>query len=307
MRIKSNSYSKNPLTDSIKSNCPLIYDCAVNISYKIKNYTNREINEDEIAYIALHIGANLVNQKNIHTKITCAILFPKHYDLDIKLAESISSAFSDSLLVKNIVTKEKELENIQVDFIISTVKFANFTELPSIIVNTFLTEKDRKLIANKIEEVKKNKKKSEFLENLHSIFNESLFLKDKDFENENEAIEFMCNEMQKKGYINPSFKQEVFEREAMSSTAFNGIAIPHSMHMNAIKTGMFAIVNKKALNWGKQQVNIIFLLTINKSERKVFNDMFDALTTILSEETNLDKLIRANSFEEFINILVECI
>ncbi|AGF55529.1 lichenan operon transcriptional antiterminator [Clostridium saccharoperbutylacetonicum] len=306
-RIKSRNFSKNPLTDSIKSNCPLIYDCAVTISYKIKNYTNCEINEDEIAYIALHIGANLVNQKNMHTKITCAILFPKHYDLDIKLAESIASAFGDSLLVKNIVTKEKELEDLQVDFVISTIKFVNFKSFPFIIVNTFLTEKDRKLIANKIEEVKKNKQKSEFLENLHSIFNESLFFKDKYFENENQAIEFMCDEMQKKGYIKPDFKQEVFEREAMSSTAFNGIAIPHSMHMNAIKTGMFTLVNKKPLNWGNQQVSIIFLLTINKSERKVFNDMFDALTNILSDEINLDKLIRCNSFEEFINMLVECI
>lgn len=306
IRIRSNNFSKNPLTDSIKSNCPLIYDCAVNISYKIKTYTNCEINEDEIAYIALHIGANLVSQKNLQTKITCAILFPQHYDLDIKLAESISSAFSDSLLVKNIVTKEKELQHLQVDFIVSTIKFVNFTTLPFIIVNTFLTERDRKLISNKIEEVKKSKQKLQFLENLHSIFNESLFIKDKDFENENEVIEFMCDEMQKKGYIKSSFKQEVFEREAMSSTAFNGIAIPHSIHMNAIKTGMFAIVNKQAMKWGNQQVNIIFLLTINKSQRKVFNDMFDALTTILSEEANLNKLIQCNSFEEFINVLVEC-
>jgi len=76
--------------------------------------------------------------------------------------------------------------------------------------------------------------------------------------------------------------------------------------MNAIKTGMFVIVNKQAIQWGKQQVNIIFLLTINKSERKVFNDMFDALTTILSDEANLNKLINCNSFEEFILILVEC-
>lgn len=306
IRIKSNHFSKNPLTDSIKSSCPLIYDCAVNISYKIKTYTNCEINEDEIAYIALHIGANLVNQKNLHTKITCAILFPQHYDLDIKLAESISSAFSDSLLVKNIVTKEKELQNVQVDFIISTIKFVNATTLPFIIINTFLTERDRKFISNKIEEVKKSKQKLQFSENLHSIFNESMFLKDKNFENENEAIEFMCDEMKQKGYIKSDFKQEVFEREAMSSTAFNGIAIPHSIHMNAIKTGMFVIVNKQAMKWGKQQVNIIFLLTINKSERKVFNDMFDALTTILSDETNLNKLIQCNLFEEFINILVEC-
>ncbi|MFL0268768.1 BglG family transcription antiterminator [Candidatus Clostridium radicumherbarum] len=307
VRSKSNHYSKNPLTESIKSNFPLIYDCAVNISYKIKTYTNCEINEDEIAYIALHIGAAMVNQKSLQNKITCAILFPQYYDLDIKLGENISSAFHDSLLIKYIATKEKELQNVPVDFIISTIQFKSFTALPSVIINTFLTERDRKLISNKIEEVKKNKQKLQFLNYLYMFFNDSLFLKDKYFNSENEAIEFMCNEMQLKGYINSNFKQEVFERESMSSTAFNGIAIPHSMHMDAIKTGMFAIVNQHTMKWGKQQVNIIFLLTINKDEKKVFNDMFDSLTTILSEEVNLKKLIHCNSFEEFINTLVECV
>lgn len=116
----------------------------------------------------------------------------------------------------------------------------------------------------------------------------------------------MCDELQLQGYINSGFKQEVFEREAMSSTAFNGIAIPHSMHMNAFKTGMFVIVNQHPMKWGTQQVNIIFLLTINKNESKLFHNMFDSLATILSDEINLKKLIHCDSFEEFINILVTC-
>jgi lichenan operon transcriptional antiterminator len=307
IRCKSNHYSKNPLTDSIKSSCPLIYDCAVNVSFKIKSITKCEIDEDEIAYIALHIGCALENQKNLHTKITCCILCPHYYDMDIKLAENISSAFHDSLLVKYIVTDEKDLQNIYVDFIISTAQFANLTTIPFVIINPFLIERDRSIIADKIKEIKKNKQKLQFSNYLHSIFNDSLFLKDKNFKDENDAIEFMCNEMEQNGYINSDFKQEVFEREAMSSTAFNGIAIPHSMHMSAIKTGMFIIVNHHPMKWGKQQVNIIFLLTINKNEKKVFHDVFDSLTTILSDEINLKKLINCNSFEDFINTIVECI
>lgn len=307
IRCKSNHYSKNPLTDSIKSNCPLIYDCAVNISFKIKTFTNCEINEDEIAYIALHIGCAIENHKNINNQISCAILFPQYYNLDIKLAENLSSAFHDSLLIKHIATNEKELQDLHVDFIISTIQFANVNNLPFVIINPFLTERARSLISNKIEEVKKSKQKLQFLEYLKLIFNSSLFIKDKDFKNENEAIEFMCNEMETQGYINSNFKNEVLEREAMSPTAFNGIAIPHSMRMDALKTGMFAIVNQHPMKWGKQQVNIIFLLTINKNEKKVFHDMFDYLSMILSDEVNLKRLINCNTFEEFINTIVECV
>lgn len=307
IRCKSSHYSKNPLTDSIKSSCPLIYDCAVNTSFKIKNFAHCDINEDEIAYIALHIGCALENQKKLHSQITCAVLFPQYYNLDIKLAENLTSAFQDSLLIKYIVTNEKELQNLNADFIISTIKFTNFSALPFVIINPFLTERDRSLIASKIDEIKKNKQKQQFSEYLHSIFNDSLFLKDKNFKDEYDAIDFMCRELELHGYINSNFKQEVLEREAMSPTAFNGIAIPHSMKLDAIKTGMFTIVNQRPMKWGNQQVNIIFLLTVSKNERKVFHDMFDSLTTILSDEINLKKLINCNSFEEFINTIVECV
>ncbi len=306
-RIKSNYFTRNPLTDTIKSECPLIYDCAVNISYKIKKYTSCEINDDEIAYIALHIGGALVNHKNLHTKITCAILFPHYYDLDIKLTEDLHSAFGDSLLIRNIITTEKQLEDVQVDFIISTIQFSNPGGLPFAIINPFLTERDKKLISNKIEEIKKNKQKLKFLSYMHSFFNEMLFIRNRHFEDEGEAIEFMCSEMKKQGYINSDFKQEVLEREAMSSTAFNGIAIPHSMKMSAQKTGMFVIVNEESISWGKKQVNIIFLLAINRNEKNVFHYIFDSLATILSEELNLKKLISCNSYEEFIITLVNCI
>lgn len=307
VRCESSYFCKNPLTESIKNNCPLIYDCAVNISYKIKTFTKCDINEDEIAYIALHIGCALENQKNLNSQISCCIFFPQYYNLDIKLAEKLTSAFQNQLLIKYIITSEQELKNIKADLILSTVKFTNTNSLPFVMINPFLTDKDHMLIAGKLEEVKKNKQKLQFSEYLHSIFNKSLFLKDRNFENETEAIDFMCSEMEKHGYISPDFKQEVLDREAMSSTAFNGIAVPHSMKMDAIKTGMFAVVNQQPVKWGKQQVNIIFLLTINKNEKKVFHDMFDTLTTILSEEANLRKLISCGSFEEFISMIVECI
>ncbi|MBR3266082.1 MAG: transcription antiterminator, partial [Erysipelotrichaceae bacterium] len=50
VRADSDYFSKNPLTDSIKQNCPLIYDCAVNAARTIKEKTGINLNDDEIAY-----------------------------------------------------------------------------------------------------------------------------------------------------------------------------------------------------------------------------------------------------------------
>ncbi len=43
----------------------------------------------------------------------------------------------------------------------------------------------------------------------------------------------------------------------MSSTAFNNnVAIPHSMKMDALKTGVCLIVNDKPVKWGEEKFRL---------------------------------------------------
>lgn len=65
VRSKNNYFSKNPLTDGIKTSCPLIYDVSVSLAGTIKEKTGVSINDDEIAYIAFHLGSTLEAQKKI--------------------------------------------------------------------------------------------------------------------------------------------------------------------------------------------------------------------------------------------------
>lgn len=112
--------------------------------------------------------------------------------------------------------------------------------------------------------------------------------------------------MQRYGYVDENFIHEINDREAMSSTSFHNIAIPHSMKMRSNKTGMYIILSEKGMRWDNNIVNIILLLSINRDERKIFHEIFDSLTTILIDESNVRKVVQANTYEEFINIIVNC-
>ena len=65
VRIRQNVSVHNPLLHSIKAMSPIIYDIAVYISNLINHQEHVQLCEDEIAYIALHIGAHIQDIYNL--------------------------------------------------------------------------------------------------------------------------------------------------------------------------------------------------------------------------------------------------
>lgn len=54
-RLIKNNLLKNPMLDSIKISCPTIYDISTFIAYQLTLSFHENVNEDEIAFIALHV------------------------------------------------------------------------------------------------------------------------------------------------------------------------------------------------------------------------------------------------------------
>lgn len=67
-RAKYEQMVKNPLTYELKDSYPLIYELAVFISNQIQFMENIHIKEDEISYIAFHIGSYFERRKNWRRK-----------------------------------------------------------------------------------------------------------------------------------------------------------------------------------------------------------------------------------------------
>lgn len=305
VRSKNNYFSKNPLTDGIKTACPLIYDMSVSLAGTIKEKTGVSINDDEIAYIAFHLGSTLEAQKSLTAKITAVLYCPNYYDMNLKITDNINQHFSSELLITNILTDESEFSKIkETDLIITTIPISKVTTTPIQQINLFLTDKDRSILKEKIEMLRNNKKKKEFEEYLRELIIPEFFEKKKGLKDEKECVSYMVKKMVKHDYVDNNFKNDIFDREKMSSTAFGSFAIPHAMKMYANKTGMNIIVSDEPIMWNNQPVNLVLMLCFNINERYIFNEIFDPITMVLSEHENVKKLILCNTYDEFINCFV---
>ncbi len=304
IRSKNNYFSKNPLTEGIKKSCPLIYDTSVALAGTIKEKTGIKINDDEIAYIAFHLGSALESQKNLTEKINAILYCPNYYDINLKLIESLTSAFADDLLITNILTNENELLGTSnSDLIITTIPISTILANPIIQISLFLNDKDKKGIFNAIHAIYISRKQNEFKKYLEKLIIPELFLNYNSYINKTFCINEMCNNLEKLGYVNSSFLNEINERESLSSTVISNFAIPHSMKMNSYKTGISVLINKNPIKWDEHYVNLVLMLSFNKNERYIFNKIFDSITTILNNSSNVKKLIQADSHNEFIELM----
>lgn len=305
VRSRNNYFSKNPLTDNIKMSCPLIYDAAVNLARTIKNKTGVSINDDEIAYIAFHLGSALETQKNLTSKVKAILYCPDYYGLNSRITDAIYKNFENDLLITNILTDESQLSKVSdIDLVITTIPLATPIQIPTVRINIILNSKDISSLRNKISEIQKQKKKDEFEKHLRELLIPELFEKKNNLNNHEKCINYMVKKPIKLNYVDENFKDEVLEREKMSSTAFGNFAIPHAMKMHAKKTGLNILISDKPILWNEHPVNLVIMMCFNKNERYIFNEIYDPITMILSEPENVKKILNAKDYEDFIQIMV---
>ena len=306
MRLENQFVSKNPLTSTIKINCPSIFDCAVHVSYTIKEETGFTMNDDEIAYVAFHLGYALEMQKQANSKITCSILFPFYYNYNVQLTEQLTNHFGEELLIQHVVTNEGELAALHSDLIISAVQLNSVPKMPFVIINPIFSSTDKTKVANKINEIKEVKRKESFKKNLLAMMDEQLFQLVHSAGKKEETLTFMSEMMEQRGLVDTSFLTNVKEREAMSSTAFGRIAIPHTIKMDSKRTGMFVLINNKGIEWEDSTVNLVLLLSVKKDDNRLYHDVFDSLASILTEEGNVSQILTAENYQSFVDLLVSC-
>ncbi|HEH6786023.1 TPA: PTS sugar transporter subunit IIA [Clostridioides difficile] len=302
-RAKNNQVLRNQIPQKLKDSYPLIYDISVYICNQIQILENIEIDEDEISYISLHVGSFFDRQKLLEDKILCALITPNYYDLQFKIVRDLEKRFNESIEIIQIFSDTHNLDfDNKVDMVITTLPINDRCPIPFVYVNPYLNRKDYDNIQSKFIQIKDRKNILTVQNHLEMYFSESLFMKNIYLDSAKDYIKFMGNILYKNKYVKPNYIDDVLIREKMSSTAFNNnVAIPHSMKMDALKTGVCLIVNDKPVKWGEEKVQIIAMIPINEKEKEKFNYIFESFIEILSEWNNVKELTKADNYSSFMN------
>ena len=308
IRSQSNSFTKNPLTEEIKRTCPLIYDIAVYSAKLIYDKMQISINDDEIAYIAFHLGSILEQQKKLNSVITAVLYCPNYYNMGVNINNRINTYFSDKLMITELITDESILDQLHdIDLIIATLPLSKIPSIPFLQIQFYFSEKDRYNLEEKLRSIRNLKRQAKYKEYLQQLTAPELFEYRKNTtDTKTKVMNRMVKRLINNGYVEKNFKEEVLERESLSSTAFEGFAIPHSMKMSAKKTAFNIYINPEGITWDDKQVYLVLMMCFNKNQRHIFNEIYEPITITLSEKSNIKKLIESHNYGEFIANVVKC-
>lgn len=308
-RIDNKITSRNPLKAQIKSSYPLIYDMAVFVLGEL--VSDRMIGdnlsfEDEIAYIAFHLGSYMENGKITTTQLRVCFIQAQYHDMQHNSISKIQKQFNDELQISHIISiNEIHLIPDNIDIIISTHSLPIKREY--IKVSLFITQSDLQNIQKSIDSIKKANSRVELKNQLNRFIGEQLFKREV-YDTPTNIIRNLSNECYELDLCSIDFANDVIARESLSSTSYaNHVAVPHSLKSDTYSSFLSIIVNHEPMTWGENDVNIIVLIGTSKNDRSSFKDIFDTLIAVLYTPTNVRKLIQCKDYDTFIDLLTEMI
>ncbi len=308
-RAAIDSPSRNPLQKSIKSSYPLVWDIAVFIASTIQKERDITIDEDEISYIALHIGSHLERQAQAANRVTATIVSPSYYDLHIVMRESIEKILGAEITIESVITRtDVRASDITTDIVITTIPLP-FALDTIVQVQPFLSESDIDAVRRVTSRARRGRRRNVIRERLLEYFRPDTFFRNLDFDGPEDAIRALGRSLTSLDIIDDGYIESAIERERMSSTVFvEGLAVPHAMSMTAERPTIALAVNEVASPWGDQRVNVVAFIAFAASGRDEFQSVFEQFVDVFSDRARMAEVVKnATTFEGFIDTLVHVI
>ncbi|WP_343838173.1 BglG family transcription antiterminator [Salinibacillus aidingensis] len=298
-RYKYDMNIRNPMLDDIKRNYPLAFEAGLVAALAIKDQIGTEMNENEIGYIALHIGAAIERKKLQSGPKRCLVVCASGFGTAQLIYYKLKARFYNEIEVVGTTEyyklDEYNLDNI--DFIVSSIPIPQELPVPVIEVNAILGDDDLNRIKNFV---------SEGEQGLHSLFQKELIFLNKQFQSKEEALSFMTNQLTVKGLVDSSFLESIYERERVAPTSFgNLVAIPHPINPKSNQTFLSVCTLDRPVIWHDKPVQFICILSVKKNSAENLQYLYDLLGNIIDSPSIVQQLVKVNSFEEFIGIISE--
>lgn len=298
-RYKYDMNIRNPMLKDIKRNYPLAYEAGIIAGLAIEEHTGSKINENEIGFLALHIGAAMERRKMEQEPKRCLIVCASGLGSAQLLYYRIKSKFEGKLEVVGTTEyyKLNQYNLNAIDFIISSVPIPENISTPVIEVNSVLGKQD-------IEHIQ-----SFILENEQSIYDyfqpELLHLR-KGFSSKHAVLSFMCKYLEDQSMVDRSFWDAIYEREKVATTAYgNLVAVPHPISPQSDETFLSVCTLENPINWGKQPVQFVCVLSVKRNSMEDLQSMYDLLGKIIDSPSTVQKLIKSESYNEFVKVLLQ--
>lgn len=306
-RRKNGFVNDNPLLDVLKKRNLMLYDIGLYIASLIKKKITILISDDEVAYLALHIGI-LLEEEASNNAVTLAIVSLAYNQMEKRLVENISHYFKEQIVIKNVVTTyQASLSELDVDIVISAIDYEPNEKQEYIRINPIFNLGEMKNIERSIAKVRRLKEFSIYQQMVHDYFDEPFFYYQVIKKSKEDYIKFIGNKIVKAGIINEKYCVSILEREEMSSTVFNTIAVPHSLYRTANRSLIGILYNKESILWDENKVELVLFVVISGADNPRFSAFLQLLIEVLAEPQAVKQVSAQTNYNDFIREIISLI
>jgi activator of the mannose operon, transcriptional antiterminator len=300
-RLRNGLAVKNPLLKDIKQMYRYPFEIVLSLIPKVEKKANVPIPEDEVAYIVLHIQAALERIQHKIEKIRAVIVCATGSGTSRLIEAKISAAFPklEITAVASIAKLNEIIAATQPDLLISTVPLEH-RKIPVITVSPLLPKQELDMIEQWVERVSQPRR----YEMLRQLINPSCIFLDISVASRFEAIDYIANELCKRGYVESLYGQSAKERETLSSTYIGGgIAIPHGQ-IQWINQSIIAVARLSSpIDWDGEQVKFVLMIAHRLNDNSQIKKLFQEIALLSEDEQTLKQLSTCKTADEFYQLL----
>lgn len=309
-RVAGSAWSRNPLTRSLKASYPMIFEVAVYIANRLQERLGIPLVDEEIAYIAIHVGARLERNRTDDAPPTATIVCPGYHDLHSLLRSSVDRSLGKTIQVVSVETRaDPDWAAMDSDLILTTIAPPRHSDR-IVTIPLFLTDADVERVHTAAMRVRRARRLAGLRTELEKYFATRSFVRDLDADSGEEAIIRRLGALLvAEGVIDDSYVERSIERERMSSTAFTeSLAVPHALSMTATRTAIAVGMSDRPIPWGEHRVQVVVMVAFSDSDRAAFQTVFEQLVDVFSERDSVQRLVhKGTDLPSFLDELVAVI
>lgn len=277
----------------MKKQYPLSYESAVIASQHLSDQYAVSFDTNDLTYLSIHFQNSLEKRKRKKTYLNTVIITP--YGLTAgKLIDNQLSQQFESIHTVDITSYSdflfKDYEE-PIDLVLS-LSYIEDCPFPVIYLPLVLTDS----VVSEINHFIKNKKYDYLIE---AIMNQALIIQKKSVSSSQQVMELMTTELARVEAIDSHYLDSVIAREALSSTALKGVAVPHG-NIRHVKQNRLAVLKLETpLQWEDQLVDWVFMLAITEDTMKANTHFFNNFYRVVAKNMFYISLCKIKGEQDF--------
>lgn len=305
-RTEKHMETCNVYLHEIKRKYPFIFELGIYASQFITDQLQIPLSEDEIGFIALHLGGAYERNKKKH-KYRAILIYPQDQPFWQPCIDKLNARFENLMVIETSLSffEVSLIEELRPDLILTTLPLRHNLKIITLQISLFVDYEDEMQIYHALNALDKNRFYDEFALNISKLINQRFFYFNLDYKKPNDVIQFLCDDLKQSGYIDDAFTKSIFRHEALSSTSFiYNFALPHTLHVKSHQSIISVAILKEAIPWGDYEVKLVLLFAMNEKDHRMIRLFFDWFHGIIGKSEQFNKLSLATNAHEFIQLMV---